>query len=301
MKHFKKKLIILALISSGAMAGISATAGGDGRASSMEDLEAASGGMAGIGAVAGEHASSPSYNIGYMTEYWWRGMNQSSSTVWDGYRGYRRSKAESKGLILKSDLGYEPFISNTSSPTQDGVVSTEGHAVAGFSLGYEDVLLNGAYGSLSFVTNDDEAYMVELDYSYSVAVGPGSFTFGVGYAESEDGDETLMEEGFTGMVGITMGHIGLSFGYNEGNDYDDQEKISISYAVGDLTIGVGYSEISGIGENKNDVYVTSGGATYDMGGGMVLTVGGSHTDGYDTGSSQSVDEDAVYAKVSFRF
>ena len=295
MKHFKKKLIILALISSGAMAGISATAGGDGRASSMEDLEAASGGMAGIGAVAEEHESL-SYNIGYMTEYWWRGMNQSSSTVWDGYRGYRGSKAESKGFELKFDLGYEPFISNTSSAILDGVVSTEEHGYAGFSIGYD--FADGALMSAAFEFNDDDAYVGEVDISYSVAVGPGSFTFGVGYAESEDGDETLMEEGFTGMVGITMGHIGLSFGYNEGNDYDDQEKISISYAVGDLTIGVAYSEISGIGENKNNVYVTSGGATYDMGGGMVLTVGGSHTDGYDTGSIQSVDEDAVYAKVS---
>ena len=248
-------------------------------------------------ASADSGARSPSPNHGFMSDYIYRGIDQSSSPVWGGDNGFTSgTMAESKGLILKSDLGYEPFISNTSSAILDGVVSTEEHGYAGFSIGYD--FADGALMSAAFEFNDDDAYVGEVDISYSVAVGPGSFTFGVGYAESEDGDETLMEDGFTGSIAFSTDSYGISVAYNEGNDYDDQEKISISYAVGDLTIGVAYSEISGIGENKNNVYVTSGGATYDMGGGMVLTVGGSHTDGYDTGSIQSVDEDAVYAKVS---
>ena len=236
--------------------------------------------------------------------------NRSASPVWNGGTSLTSGAmadyaAPSKGagmdVDLTFDLGYEPFISNTSSPTLDGVVSTEEHVFAGISLGHGfETWGSVAYMSFDFEAIDDGAYMGDVGISYGFYAGPGAFDVGVGYAFSEDGDETLMEEGFTGYAAYSTDSYGLSVAYNEGNGYDDQEKYSMSYTVSDnLAVGAAYSETHGIGEYDNDVYVTSVGATYDFWGGMAFTLGVSHTAGFDTGTSESVDHDDVFVKTSF--
>ena len=153
----------------------------------------------------------------------------------------------------------------------------------------------------SFEANDDDATMGSLGVSYVTSYEGVGVGISLGYSASDNGDSTSMPEGFNGEILASMGPITLDVKATEGKDYDHTTIAGISYKLSeDLTIGAAYSATMNVGDEENEVDMTSAGVSYAFASGVSATLGYAHIEGDDevTGETTSSNSWYIGAKVA---
>ena len=185
-------------------------------------------------AVADEHGGAISYNIGYMSEYWYRGVHQSDSAVSFG-----------------ADYENGGFYAGTWWADVDSGLEHDYYAGYGFSVGGADLYV-GATGYY-YTDNFDSDYE---EINIGVAMGP----IAIDFADGQYDGSAIKDYTFT-SVALDLSMVGLPMTLTAGYWGDDSSLQGNVYTLDYGTTVSGVDVGLQIGRNDDDITAGSRGAS----------------------------------------
>ena len=185
-------------------------------------------------AVADEHGGAISYNIGYMSEYWYRGVHQSDSAVSFG-----------------ADYENGGFYAGTWWADVDSGLEHDYYAGYGFSVGGADLYV-GATGYY-YTDNFDSDYE---EINIGVAMGP----IAIDFADGQYDGSTIKDYTYT-SIALDLSMVGLPMTLTAGYWGDDSTLKGNVYTLDYGTTISGVDVGLQIGRNDDDITAGTGGSS----------------------------------------
>ena len=193
-------------------------------------------------AVADDHGGSFSYNIGFVSEYWYRGVHQSDSSVSFG------ADYENGGFYAGT---WWADVGKGGDGSANGGLEHDYYAGYGFSMGGADMYV-GATGYY-YTDNFDSDYE---ELNFGIAMGP----IAVDFADGKYDGSAIQDYTYT-SVALDLSIVGLPMTLTAGYWGDDSSLKGNVYTLDYGTTISGVDVGLQIGRNDDDITAGTGGSS----------------------------------------
>ena len=193
-------------------------------------------------AVADDHGGSFSYNIGFVSEYWYRGVHQSDSSVSFG------ADYENGGFYAGT---WWADVGKGGDGSANGGLEHDYYAGYGFSMGGADLYV-GATGYY-YTDNFDSDYE---ELNFGIAMGP----IAIDFADGQYDGSTIKDYTYT-SIALDLSMVGLPMTLTAGYWGDDSTLKGNVYTLDYGTTISGVDVGLQIGRNDDDITAGTGGSS----------------------------------------